>query len=179
MVGAPLSGRSPSGPRPPLQQPCGDASQGLRAAFHFASRLVPIFHQPPFVIPSSQSTNPPTLLAGFFPRPLNCALSQHQETPELELLLSMLPSFPPEGSLSAPSTNCRDRGLKLRRKSLAPKLLSALSSGQWTPLRPVDIKRPMVESGADDMDAVDDDVRTSRLFGPPVSDRVLLLARLP
>lgn len=95
MVGAPLSGRSPSGTRPPLQQPCGDASQGLRAAFHFASHLVPIFHQPHFVIPSSQSTNPPTLLAGFFPRPLNCALSQHQETPELEFLLSMLPSFPP------------------------------------------------------------------------------------
>lgn len=44
----------------------------------------------------------------------------------------------------------------MRRKSLAQKLLSALSSGQWTPLRPVDTKRPMVESWVDDMDAVDD-----------------------
>lgn len=57
-----------------------------------------------------------------------------------------------------PHYNCRDRGPQDAPQELGSEAsqLSALSSGQWTPLRPVDTKRPMVESWVDDMDAVDD-----------------------
>lgn len=50
----------------------------------------------PFVIPSSQSTKLPTLRAGFLPCSSHCVrIAPHQETPELGLFLSTIPSFPP------------------------------------------------------------------------------------
>lgn len=176
--GGPAIGTIPQWPQAPTTAALWGCISGIAGCIPFCIASCPNFPSTSLRDPIISINQPPNVASWLLsktPQLRTVPTSRDSGTRTFALNASQLPS---RGIPVGPLNNCRDMGPKLRRKSLALRLLSALSSGQWTPLRPVDIKRPMVESGADDMDAVDD-VRTSRLFGPPVSDRVLLLARLP
>lgn len=100
----------PSGPRPPLQQPCGVASQGLRAAFPFCVLSHGIFRQPPSlrnpIISINQTPNVASWLPSlFFPLRPYRPTPRDSGTRALSLNDSQLPSSPADLKVSDLAAN--------------------------------------------------------------------------